>query len=341
MAIQIKIDKKRAVPAFRQIVEKIAALIGEGSLKPGHKLPTERELAESLGLARGTITRAYVELEQAGLITRMQGRGSTVSGLPEAAGQGRKEKAAALITALVEKLDRLRFSLPEMKVMIDLAIREREEKLLSLNVAAVDCNPETLGSFERQIGMLSHVSVRTYLLDELARDPDPARRLGEFDLVLTTTTHHPQLVAMAPRLSERILAVAVSPSRETVMQLATVKPGQAIGVLCESRQFLAIIGGRLKEMRIAGPLDALFPPGRRGPWQSSSGIGACSSCRRRDAPHRPGRRPVPCRSSLVGVASSSSSITRSIKARWCMWKSASDRFSRRGWTQQTGRAHER
>ncbi len=264
MAIQIKIDKKRAVPAFRQIVEKIAALIGEGSLKPGHKLPTERELAESLGLARGTITRAYVELEQAGLITRMQGRGSTVSGLPEAAGQGRKEKAAALITALVEKLDRLRFSLPEMKVMIDLAIREREEKLLSLNVAAVDCNPETLGSFERQIGMLSHVSVRTYLLDELARDPDPARRLGEFDLVLTTTTHHPQLVAMAPRLSERILAVAVSPSRETVMQLATVKPGQAIGVLCESRQFLAIIGGRLKEMRIAGPLDALFPPRPQG-----------------------------------------------------------------------------
>ena len=264
MSIQIKIDKKRAVPAFRQIVEKIAALIGEGSLKSGHKLPTERELAESLGLARGTVTRAYVELEQTGLITRLQGRGSTVSGLPEAAGQGRKEKAAALISALVEKLDRLRFSLPEMKMLIDLAIREREEKLSSLNIAAVDCNPETLGSFERQIGMLSHVSVRTYLLDELARDPDPARRLGEFDLVLTTTTHHPQLVAMAPRLSERILAVAVSPSRETVMQLATVKPVQPIGVLCESRQFLAIIGGRLKEMRIAGPLDALFSPRPQG-----------------------------------------------------------------------------
>jgi hypothetical protein len=180
------------------------------------------------------------------------------------AGQSRKEKAVALIADLVEKLDHLRFPLPEMKVMIDLAIREREEKLSSLSIAAVDCNPETLGSFERQIGMLSHVSVRTYLLDQLARGPDPDRRLAEFDLVLTTTTHHHQLTAMAPRISDRILAVAVSPSRETIMCLATLRPSQPIGVLCESKQFLSIIAGRLKEMRILGPLEALFSPRPQG-----------------------------------------------------------------------------
>lgn len=254
----INVDQNLPTPIFRQIVQSIEQSIVNGSIKPGERLPPERELAATLGVARGTVTRAYTELTRKGVIESVQGRGSIVAG--EGSTAGRKEKAEAMIRRLVDSLSGLRFGFQEMKAMIDLAITEREETLASLTVAAVDCNPETLGMFERQISLLSRVSVRKYLLEEIARDQDPAERLRDFDLLLTTSTHYHDLCSLAPVLKKKIVAVAVSPSQETILRLASVKPGQSIGVLCESEKFFSIVKNRLRDMRITGPLDALFAP---------------------------------------------------------------------------------
>ena len=261
----ISVDKNLSTPIFRQIVQSIEQCIANASIKPGERLPPERELAATLGVARGTVTRAYTELTRKGVIESVQGRGSIVafrSSSETGAGSagGRKEKAEAMIRRLVDSLSALRFGFQEMKAMIDLAITEREETLASLTVAAVDCNPETLGMFERQVSLLSRVRVRKYLLEEIARDQNPGERLRDFDLLLTTSTHYPDLCSLAPVLKKRIVAVAVSPSQETILRLASVKPGQSIGVLCESRKFFSIVKNRLRDMRITGPLDALFTP---------------------------------------------------------------------------------
>jgi DNA-binding transcriptional regulator YhcF (GntR family) len=260
MPFKIKIDKKSPIPASRQITERISDGIASGELSPGQKLPTERGLAGSLGVARGTVTRAYEELRRAGRLEVVQGRGSFVSARAGLPAKGRGEKAGSLIGSLIDGLADLRFTHPEMRTMIDLAIREREERHGSLAVAAVDCNPETLGMFERQIGLLSRVSVRKYLLADLVRDPDAGKRLAGFDLILTTSTHYGELSALAPGARDKIAQVAVAPSQETVLRLAAVKPDTAIGVMCESKQFLSIIEGKLREMRITGPIAALFPP---------------------------------------------------------------------------------
>jgi GntR family transcriptional regulator len=260
MPFAISISKSLGTPVFQQIVDAILAGISENRLKPGDRLPPERELAHTLGVARGTVTRAYAELAREGRIDLVRGRGSIVSSRAEGSPAGRKEKAQGLIASLIDGLAGMRFGFTEMRVMIDLALTEREERLSSLAIAAVDCNPETLGMFERQIGLLSRVSVRKFLLDDLARDRDPARRLGDFDLLLVTSTHYTDLCTLAPSLASRILQCAVSPSQETVMRLAVVKPGQGIGVLCESQKFFAIVATRLKEMRIGGPLDVLYSP---------------------------------------------------------------------------------
>jgi GntR family transcriptional regulator len=264
MPFRLKIDKKKPLPASRQIMERIIDGIASGELPAGQRLPPERELAGSLGVARGTVTRAYEELRRAGAIDVVQGRGSFVSARAPHPARGRGEKAAELIGSLIDGLADLRFTHAEMRTMIDLAIREREERHGSLAVAAVDCNPETLGMFERQIGLLSRVSVRKYLLSDLARDPEAGRRLAGFDLILTTSTHHAELCALAPGAREKIVQVAVSPSQETVLRLASVNPDSPIGVMCESRQFLSIIEARLREMRIMGPIAALFPPREPG-----------------------------------------------------------------------------
>ncbi|MCC7385130.1 MAG: PLP-dependent aminotransferase family protein [Deltaproteobacteria bacterium] len=72
-------------PFFRQITDAIAADLASGRLVPGARLPTHRELADRLGVARGTVARAYDLAEHHGLIHGDVGRGTFVQGTETAA----------------------------------------------------------------------------------------------------------------------------------------------------------------------------------------------------------------------------------------------------------------
>lgn len=65
-------------PAFQRIADAIAADIASGRLKRGERLPTQRALANLLGVAIGTVSRAYDDAARRGLISCEIGRGSFV-----------------------------------------------------------------------------------------------------------------------------------------------------------------------------------------------------------------------------------------------------------------------
>lgn len=65
-------------PVYRQIAQAIRAAVKDGSLKPGDRLPTHRDLAYHLGVTVGTITRSYREAERLGLVAGEVGRGTYV-----------------------------------------------------------------------------------------------------------------------------------------------------------------------------------------------------------------------------------------------------------------------
>jgi GntR family transcriptional regulator len=66
----------RALPAYLQIEEELAARIEAGDVAPGDRLPTERELADQLGVSRMTVRHALARLQERGLIVRRQGAGT-------------------------------------------------------------------------------------------------------------------------------------------------------------------------------------------------------------------------------------------------------------------------
>lgn len=67
-----------AGPVYRQIAFAIRNAIDDGTLKPGDRLPTHRDLAYHLGVTVGTITRSYREAERMGLVAGEVGRGTYV-----------------------------------------------------------------------------------------------------------------------------------------------------------------------------------------------------------------------------------------------------------------------
>ena len=75
----IKIDKTEKIPVYVQIYNQIRSMIFMGSMADGYTLPSERKLAEELGVHRNTITRVYAELKSEGLIESHQGKGYRVT----------------------------------------------------------------------------------------------------------------------------------------------------------------------------------------------------------------------------------------------------------------------
>jgi GntR family transcriptional repressor for pyruvate dehydrogenase complex len=66
-----------------EIVEQIKELISRGDLKPGQRIPSERELASFLGVSRPSVREAIMVLEAMGFLESRQGGGTYVRSLAD------------------------------------------------------------------------------------------------------------------------------------------------------------------------------------------------------------------------------------------------------------------
>jgi DNA-binding transcriptional regulator YhcF (GntR family) len=74
----VEIDLDDPTPPYAQLRRGLAALIERGQLAGGQRLPTVRQLAGDLGIAAGTVMRAYKELERDGYVRGDRRRGTVV-----------------------------------------------------------------------------------------------------------------------------------------------------------------------------------------------------------------------------------------------------------------------
>jgi DNA-binding transcriptional regulator YhcF (GntR family) len=91
----LHVDPGSAVPPYEQIRSQVATMVTTGVLPVGARLPTIRQLSKDLGLAGGTVARAYRELEAEGLIATRGRHGSFVAALD---GTARRSAPAEALT---------------------------------------------------------------------------------------------------------------------------------------------------------------------------------------------------------------------------------------------------
>src|ERR1700731_304575 len=75
-------------PRYRAIAAALDADVRAGTLAPGARLPTHRDLAWRLGVTGGTVSRAYAGAERLGLIVGEVGRGTYVRAAMAPVGAG-------------------------------------------------------------------------------------------------------------------------------------------------------------------------------------------------------------------------------------------------------------
>ena len=110
--MNISIDLRSDIPIYLQIVEQVRQQVASGELKSDDQLPTVRSLASDLRINFNTVSRAYRLLDEAGIISTQQGRGTYILELPppETADRLRLESLDALARQYLGQAKRLGFS---------------------------------------------------------------------------------------------------------------------------------------------------------------------------------------------------------------------------------------
>jgi len=107
-ASRLVVDTASPIPPYEQLRAQFTELIRHGVLAAGDRLPPVRQLAADLGLATGTVARAYRELEQAELVRSRRGAGTRVAmAAPPSSQAERSTELAARAAAYVADARRL------------------------------------------------------------------------------------------------------------------------------------------------------------------------------------------------------------------------------------------
>jgi GntR family transcriptional repressor for pyruvate dehydrogenase complex len=131
-APQFEFTAVRRTRVFEGVAQQIQRLIVDGALKPGERLPAERELASRLAVSRSSVRDAIRILELAGLVVPRQGEGTVVADLSP-------EIVAAPIASILVRKRELIGDLLDVRKMIEPALAAR---------AAERASPEELAALE-------------------------------------------------------------------------------------------------------------------------------------------------------------------------------------------------
>jgi len=112
----LQLDFRDRRPLHEQIKEKIKTLIISGVLKPDERIPSVRELAQSLTVNPNTIQKAYKDLETEGFIYSIRAKGSFVTPQDRSAYHPRREE---LMRELERNVAELMYLNEPMEHLID------------------------------------------------------------------------------------------------------------------------------------------------------------------------------------------------------------------------------
>ena len=77
--IEFALDTKSGVAPYLQVVQQVRQALRLGLLREGDRLPTVKEVVGQLAINPNTVSKAYRELEQEGLVAARQGVGTFVT----------------------------------------------------------------------------------------------------------------------------------------------------------------------------------------------------------------------------------------------------------------------
>jgi DNA-binding transcriptional regulator YhcF (GntR family) len=244
---------------YIQVKKQIMDLIRDGSLKIGTKMPTERELSEKLKISRNTISAAYKELEQEGVLKSYQGRGTFVAeeARPWKA-QGIKDKIIKFIDLGLEEALETGMGGEEFLELVSQRVKEKLELMTRIVGVYVECNIEQSRMFSKQLSERTNMNMIPLTVNDLKNmDKDTKDTIEKTQVIIATFNHVNEVNELIGEFNKEVLGVAINADLETIVKIARYPEGTKFGFVCISEEFMFKIRGALEKAGL-GNIDIEF-----------------------------------------------------------------------------------
>lgn len=222
-------------------------------------MPTERELSEKLKLSRNTVSTAYKELEQDGVLKSYQGRGTFVA--EEAKPwktEGIKEKIIKFVDLGLEEALEIGMDADEFLDIVAQRVEEKKEHMSKMTAVYVECNVEQAKMFSQQLSSSTNMNIAPLTLADLSEMNNKTKETIEKSQVIIATFNHVNEVKELTRNFGRdVLGVAINPDLGTIVKIARFPDGVKFGFVCISEEFKFKIRGALEEAGL-GNLNIVY-----------------------------------------------------------------------------------
>jgi len=123
--MNFRLNLESGVPAYRQIIDQVHSARASGTLHPGARLPTVRQLAVDLSINPNTVVRAYRELELTGVVTTYQGTGTFLAEAKvERSEAERERRLERFVAEFVARAGREGFTVKEIRSRLKEFVKE-------------------------------------------------------------------------------------------------------------------------------------------------------------------------------------------------------------------------
>ncbi|MGK9170220.1 GntR family transcriptional regulator [Inquilinus limosus] len=239
--MKLQIDRELPVPIGVQVKGLIEYGIACGELSPGERLPSVRELAESLAVAPMTVATVYRGLREAGLIETRHGSGSFVA---ESGGTGRRPQIAEIqrrVDQLIDEAMAAGLNPADLTGMVQARLARRRPRRRARSVVMLGLFEEATRAYAGaiQARLPPGTTVQPLTMDRLRGDEIARRGAAEAELVVTFPNRQREAAALLP--DSRVVAIRFIPSEETRRALAGLDPLARLGIASRFADFLPIM----------------------------------------------------------------------------------------------------
>lgn len=231
------IDKSLPIPVGTQLRGLLVTIIAHGSVEPGSRLPSVRDLAADLGIAVVTVAQVYQQLESAGLIEIRRGLGAFTLDDP-----GKPPGPATMLSddidALLQKAANL--GVPAIDLVTMISGRAQLRSSSGLNIVFVSPFLHTTRRYIDDIRPAFQVNdkVSAATVEQL-QDEKIVRRCQRADVVLTVANREHEVRKLLPQAN--LIPLRLTISEESRSALTALPAETRIAAVMSVQDYIATL----------------------------------------------------------------------------------------------------
>jgi DNA-binding transcriptional regulator YhcF (GntR family) len=238
----------RRPSSWTDVEKAILLRIVSGVYELGQQLPSCEQLAAEVGANKNTVSKAYRSLAERGYLRTRAGSGTFVERRPGRADSDRAiSEIANLLALVVQEAKMAGLQRQQFRSLIDDTI-ERFYDPIRPRVGFIDCNPLDATTLSRDLQVALSHPVEPLLIDEVVARP--AQYMSSFHILSMNLTHlaavEQVLRDAVPDGGAEIIGLLVPTDPGSLTQVARLRPGTRLGIVCDLGATLEALGGLVR-----------------------------------------------------------------------------------------------